>query len=109
MKKACVLFYAGLLLSGAVCAAPLFKWVDANGQVHYSDTLPPAGATTKSKPAPIKDMPVSVISSPAPASIAASTPAVAPEPAGKTENGSPGNAPAPAGQSPAEERKPQPM
>ncbi|MCL6555446.1 MAG: DUF4124 domain-containing protein [Burkholderiales bacterium] len=35
-----------------LAAAQLYRWVDAQGRVHYSDTPPPAGArTSKSLPA----------------------------------------------------------
>src|SRR6056297_2528217 len=30
-----------LLLSTGVCAQTVYKWVDENGDVHYSQTLPP--------------------------------------------------------------------
>lgn len=40
----------GLLFSGAVVAAPVYKWVDANGKVHYSDSPPVAGAKQKTLP-----------------------------------------------------------
>jgi hypothetical protein len=30
-----------VLLSGAVCAAKLYRWVDEDGKVHYSDKVPP--------------------------------------------------------------------
>ncbi|MCB1635879.1 MAG: DUF4124 domain-containing protein [Xanthomonadales bacterium] len=34
----------GLLASSAVSAAKLYKWVDENGNVHYSDQVPPSQA-----------------------------------------------------------------
>jgi hypothetical protein len=40
-----------LLLSAGSASAQLFKWVDANGKIHFSDTPPPATA----KPAPLKN------------------------------------------------------
>jgi hypothetical protein len=39
MRKCLILFFA--LTAGAVHAAPAWRWVDANGQVHYSDTPVP--------------------------------------------------------------------
>jgi len=30
-----------MLLAGPACAAEVFRWVDENGEVHYSETLPP--------------------------------------------------------------------
>lgn len=39
-----------LLLCAGSASAQLFKWVDANGKIHFSDTPPPASA----KPAPLK-------------------------------------------------------
>src|SRR5262252_713795 len=42
MRKCLILLFA--LTAGAVHAAPAWRWVDANGQVHYSDT-PVPGAT----------------------------------------------------------------
>lgn len=37
----CVLFSALVLGSGSVFAAKVYRWVDENGDVHYSETLPP--------------------------------------------------------------------
>ncbi|MCB1629640.1 MAG: DUF4124 domain-containing protein, partial [Xanthomonadales bacterium] len=34
----------GLLAGGSVSAAKLYKWVDENGNVHYSDQVPPSQA-----------------------------------------------------------------
>jgi hypothetical protein len=42
MRKCLILLFA--LTAGAVHGAPAWRWVDANGQVHYSDT-PVPGAT----------------------------------------------------------------
>ena len=39
MRKCLILLFA--LSAGAVHAAPAWRWVDANGQVHYSDTPVP--------------------------------------------------------------------
>ena len=39
MRKCLILLFA--LTVGAVHAAPAWRWVDANGQVHYSDTPVP--------------------------------------------------------------------
>jgi len=35
------LLLAGVLLAGNACAAEVFRWVDENGEVHYSESLPP--------------------------------------------------------------------
>lgn len=39
-----------LLLSAGAASAQMYKWVDANGKTHFTDTPPPASA----KPAPLK-------------------------------------------------------
>ncbi len=39
MRKCLILLFA--LMAGAVHGAPAWRWVDANGQVHYSDTPVP--------------------------------------------------------------------
>jgi hypothetical protein len=39
MRKCLILLFA--LMTGSVHAAPAWRWVDANGQVHYSDTPVP--------------------------------------------------------------------
>ncbi len=41
-----------LLLLSAGAHAALNKWVDANGQVHYSDAPPPTGANAQAVPVP---------------------------------------------------------
>jgi hypothetical protein len=35
------LLLAGVFLAGNASAAELYRWVDENGEVHYSETLPP--------------------------------------------------------------------
>jgi len=35
------LLIAGVLAAGAAGAAEVYRWVDENGEVHYSETLPP--------------------------------------------------------------------
>jgi hypothetical protein len=35
------LLLAGVVLAGNASAAELYRWVDENGEVHYSETLPP--------------------------------------------------------------------
>ncbi|MBS0589071.1 MAG: DUF4124 domain-containing protein [Proteobacteria bacterium] len=42
---ATALLLAATLTSGPTCATELYKWTDANGIVHYSDS-PPQGATS---------------------------------------------------------------
>lgn len=79
------------LVSGAAWAAPVYKWVDAGGKVHYSDTPPPAGASLKQKAQPLKGGLVSSISTPngasAPDGKQASIPASATAPAPIARNG----------------------
>lgn len=36
-----ILLLAGLLLAGNASAAEVYRWVDEDGEVHYSETLPP--------------------------------------------------------------------
>ncbi|MEE8496200.1 MAG: DUF4124 domain-containing protein [Xanthomonadales bacterium] len=36
-----LLLSAALLVAGSAMAAKVFRWVDENGEVHYSETLPP--------------------------------------------------------------------
>ena len=44
MKRAMVLICAASILSGAVVAAQLYRWVDEKGNVEWRDTPPPASA-----------------------------------------------------------------
>ena len=44
MKPAAILFGAAAVLSGAVLAAQLYRWVDDKGNVEWRDTPPPASA-----------------------------------------------------------------
>lgn len=49
MKSPIQLFAAiAILLATATVAAQVYKWVDKDGKVQYSDMPPPAGATTMS-------------------------------------------------------------
>lgn len=34
---------ACLLITGSALAAPIYKWTDAEGRIHYEDTRPPEG------------------------------------------------------------------
>lgn len=54
IKKACVLGLAGLLSIGAgvQTQAAMYKWVDAQGNVQYTQTPPPAGQFKELKPGP---------------------------------------------------------
>lgn len=36
-----LMLIAGVFLAGNVSAAEVYRWVDENGEVHYSETLPP--------------------------------------------------------------------
>jgi glutaredoxin len=44
MKKLLPLALMALMLVAAGASAQLYRWVDQNGKVHYSDTPPPASA-----------------------------------------------------------------
>lgn len=44
IKTSCLLLLPALLLSGNALGDRLYKWVDADGQVHYSNRLPPEAA-----------------------------------------------------------------
>ena len=44
MKPSAILFGAAVILSGAVFAAQLYRWVDEKGNVEWRDTPPPASA-----------------------------------------------------------------
>jgi hypothetical protein len=64
-KTACLLLLPAILLSGNALGERLYKWVDTEGQVHYSNQLPPEasrgerevineqGRTLKVYPAPL--------------------------------------------------------
>jgi chromosome segregation ATPase len=43
-KTCCLLLLPAILMSGNALGERLFKWVDAEGQVHYSNRLPPEAA-----------------------------------------------------------------
>ncbi|MEE8254065.1 MAG: glutaredoxin family protein [Nitrosomonadaceae bacterium] len=49
MKVAYVLILLPFLLAGIVSAAEMYRWVDANGKVHYTDTPPPLTAKNVQK------------------------------------------------------------
>ena len=46
-KACCLLLLPAIFLSGNALADKLFKWVDAEGQVHYSNRVPPEAAKQK--------------------------------------------------------------
>jgi hypothetical protein len=48
-KTCCLLLLPALLLSGNALAERLYKWVDDDGQVHYSNRLPPEAAKRERK------------------------------------------------------------
>lgn len=55
-----VLILAALLLTITAQAASIYKWTDARGRVHYSDTPPPRGAYQaigSDRPVPQSDAP----------------------------------------------------
>ncbi len=49
MKVAYVMILLPFLLAGIVSAAEMYRWVDANGKVHYTDTPPPLTAKNVQK------------------------------------------------------------
>ncbi|MEE9221940.1 MAG: glutaredoxin family protein [Nitrosomonadaceae bacterium] len=49
MKVAYILILLPFLLAGIVSAAEMYRWVDANGKVHYTDTPPPLTAKNVQK------------------------------------------------------------
>jgi len=54
IKKACLLGLAGLLAigAGAEAQAAMYKWVDGQGNMQYTQTPPPAGQFKELKPGP---------------------------------------------------------
>ena len=46
-KACCLLLLPAIFLSGNALGERLYKWVDADGQVHYSNRLPPEAAKQK--------------------------------------------------------------
>ena len=66
MKSPIQLFIAiAILLATATVAAQVYKWVDKDGKVQYTDTPPPPGAT-KAEPKKV-DTPNSGVTTPPPA------------------------------------------
>lgn len=53
-----------LLLAGTVLAGQVYKWKDADGRIHYSDTPPPAGGKVTQMPMHASEQPVSAIVTP---------------------------------------------
>jgi glutaredoxin len=51
MKRALVLF---MLLCAGAANAQMYKWKDARGVTHYSDTPPPPGAAAATRPVELK-------------------------------------------------------
>ncbi len=45
-----LLALSALLLAGTSSAAPIYKWQDAEGRIHYEDTRPPEGEVKVIKP-----------------------------------------------------------
>ena len=43
----CALIFAAMLASSFACATELYKWTDANGTVHYSDSAPQGATAAK--------------------------------------------------------------
>ena len=68
----------GLALCLALPAtAQTYKWVDANGEVHYSDQPPPSNIKTETLQAPAEPA-TEPAAAPAPAAASAASPAAAP-------------------------------
>ena len=67
MKSPVQLFIAvAILLATATVAAQVYKWVDKDGKVQYSDTPPPASAT-KAEAKKVETSPAAASTSPTPA------------------------------------------
>lgn len=49
MKVPYALFLLPLFLANVASAAEMYRWVDADGKVHYTDTQPPAAAKSAQK------------------------------------------------------------
>ena len=49
MKVPCALFLLPLFLANVASAAEMYRWVDADGKVHYTDTPPPTTAKSAQK------------------------------------------------------------
>jgi len=47
-----LLVLGSMLLYTAVASAQLYRWVDSDGRVHYTNTAPPAGAKSRTLAAP---------------------------------------------------------
>lgn len=67
------------LAAWPVLASPVYKWADAQGQVHYSQTPPPNGATAMQGPASLR--PGVSVQAPASPSPKAAAPVAAANPA----------------------------
>ncbi|MBL8524734.1 MAG: DUF4124 domain-containing protein [Betaproteobacteria bacterium] len=66
--KSPIQFFAAIaiLLATATVAAQVYKWVDKDGKIQYSDTPPPPGAT-KAEPKKVETGPGAASAAPAPA------------------------------------------
>lgn len=53
-----------MLLAGVAVAGQIYKWKDAEGKIHYSDTPPPADAKATPLKMRAEDQPVSAVASP---------------------------------------------
>ena len=52
MQRSRLAAVLALALASAFASAEVFKWVDANGDVHYGDRPPAAGVDSRSMPPP---------------------------------------------------------
>lgn len=63
MRKPLIIITVLLLALPGLTAAEMYKWVDANGQVHYSERPPSAGNYESVKPLPAATEPEPAIES----------------------------------------------
>lgn len=57
-------FLLVILMTGVAMAGQVYKWKDAEGRVHYSDTPPPAGGRITQLPMNASEQPVSAVATP---------------------------------------------
>lgn len=53
-----------MLMAGVAAAGQVYKWKDADGRVHYSDTPPPVGGKVTQMPMHASEQPVSAVATP---------------------------------------------
>ncbi|MBS1154703.1 MAG: hypothetical protein H6R07_627 [Proteobacteria bacterium] len=62
--KRMTLLLLSMLLAGAAVAGQIYKWKDAEGKIHYSDTPPPVDSKVTTLKMRAEDQPVSAVASP---------------------------------------------